>query len=159
MGACCLVVVQGDVVLESLDLDGTLWIEAPEGTTVTVRKLVVKNKGWAFEPVAANDPDEVGHWHACTSACANATPQGQEWPPHPALCHCVQVLRMRGYKLVKGEEAKVVAPAKAGALVLMPDLKLLPPSQVGRTPPPPPLPSSSEGLSYSEGLRVSGRLI
>lgn len=66
--------MQGDVVLESLDLDGTLWIEAPEGTQVTVRKVVVKNKGWAFEPVAANDPDEVGYSRAST--CARARVRG-----------------------------------------------------------------------------------
>lgn len=48
------------MVLEGLELDGALLITAPPGTTVVVREGVrVKNKGWAMEPVKADDPDEV----------------------------------------------------------------------------------------------------
>ena len=39
-------VVGGNVVIESLDLDGALVIECEEGAEGTVRDLVVKNKGW-----------------------------------------------------------------------------------------------------------------
>lgn len=39
-------VVEGDVVIESLDLDGALVIQCEEGAKGTIRNLVVKNKGW-----------------------------------------------------------------------------------------------------------------
>jgi len=42
-------VVDGDVTLTSLDLDGALAIIAADGVHVDVRECVVKNKGWSFE--------------------------------------------------------------------------------------------------------------
>jgi hypothetical protein len=39
-------VVSGNLVIESLDLDGALVIECEEGATGTISELVVKNEGW-----------------------------------------------------------------------------------------------------------------
>jgi hypothetical protein len=41
-----LVQGEGHVIFESLKLDGALIIHAPKGSTVTVKGLVVSNKGW-----------------------------------------------------------------------------------------------------------------
>lgn len=39
-------VLGGNIVIESLELDGALVIECEEGATGTISELVVKNKGW-----------------------------------------------------------------------------------------------------------------
>lgn len=43
-------IVEGDVTFESLELKGTLSIEAREGAKVTVKDLKVKNAGWTTKP-------------------------------------------------------------------------------------------------------------
>eukprot|EP00947_MAST-08B_sp_MAST-8B-sp1_P000653 g653.t1 len=50
-------VVEGDVTIESLDLDGALTIRAPPGAKGVVRNLTVKNAGWAFE-ASGDDVEE-----------------------------------------------------------------------------------------------------
>ncbi|CAB9498501.1 UDP-sugar pyrophosphorylase [Seminavis robusta] len=49
----------GSVVIESLDLDGALVIECPEGETVTVKDLTVKNDGWVREAADAGSPEYI----------------------------------------------------------------------------------------------------
>lgn len=49
----------GSIVIESLDLDGALLVECPEGETLTVKDLVVKNEGWTREPADANSPEYI----------------------------------------------------------------------------------------------------
>lgn len=44
-------VLDGDIVLHSLALDGALAIHACPGASVAVRDCAVSNAGWAFEPV------------------------------------------------------------------------------------------------------------
>mmetsp|Transcript_13314 Transcript_13314/g.24988 ORF Transcript_13314/g.24988 Transcript_13314/m.24988 type:complete len:760 (-) Transcript_13314:3209-5488(-) len=48
-------VISGNVVIESLDLDGALVIECEEGASGTISGLVVNNKGW--EKIAENSND------------------------------------------------------------------------------------------------------
>ena len=71
-------VVNGNVTIESLDLDGALVIECEEGATGVVRDLVVNNKGWEKEDVDSSD---------------SSIPE---------------YLRIRGYKLNKIETETVV---------------------------------------------------
>lgn len=52
-------VVQGAVVIESLDLDGALIVECPEGETLVVKDLVVKNDGWTREAAEADSPEYI----------------------------------------------------------------------------------------------------
>lgn len=47
----------GTVVIESLDLDGALIIECPEGETLTIKDKVVRNEGWVREAVGADSPE------------------------------------------------------------------------------------------------------
>ena len=49
----------GQVVIESLDLDGALVIECPEGDTITVKDLEVKNEGWSRIPAVADSPEYI----------------------------------------------------------------------------------------------------
>ena len=44
-------VLDGDVTLHSLDLDGALSIKACPGASVAVRECTIANAGWAFEPM------------------------------------------------------------------------------------------------------------
>lgn len=41
-------IIGSDITIESLNLDGALWIEAVEGARITVHDLSVKNEGWQF---------------------------------------------------------------------------------------------------------------
>eukprot|EP00743_Colponemidia_sp_Colp-15_P001621 GILK01001770.1.p1 GENE.GILK01001770.1~~GILK01001770.1.p1 ORF type:complete len:591 (+),score=105.00 GILK01001770.1:58-1830(+) len=50
-------VVDGDVCLESLTLDGALVIKAAHGAKVTVKSLNVENAGWQFVPLESNVPE------------------------------------------------------------------------------------------------------
>ena len=47
------------IELESLTLDGALLLSVPEGTTVVVKDVAVKNKGHRIVPVPADEKDEV----------------------------------------------------------------------------------------------------
>lgn len=47
----------GKVVVESLDLDGALVIECPEGASLVVKDQVIKNEGWVREPVGSDSPE------------------------------------------------------------------------------------------------------
>lgn len=48
-------VVKGDVVIENLELDGALIINAEDGAQVVIRNLKVQNDGWNFVPVNVED--------------------------------------------------------------------------------------------------------
>lgn len=52
-GRSALVIEGAEVEVEDLDLDGALVIRAAPGARVIVRRLVVRNAGWSFVPLAA----------------------------------------------------------------------------------------------------------
>jgi len=52
-------VLDGDVTLENLTLDGALTITASPGCKVRIAWLSVKNEGWLLEATAEDEPDEV----------------------------------------------------------------------------------------------------
>ncbi|VEU36725.1 unnamed protein product [Pseudo-nitzschia multistriata] len=54
-----LVVRGSDVVIESLDLDGTLVVDAGAREAVTIKDLVVKNEGWVQVPTADDSEKEI----------------------------------------------------------------------------------------------------
>ena len=54
-----LVVGGSGVVIESLDLDGTLVVDADPGETVTIKDLVVKNEGWVQLPADGESEEEI----------------------------------------------------------------------------------------------------
>ena len=47
-------VLDGDITVESLELDGALIVRALEGAKVVIKKLKVDNKGWEFEDLPAD---------------------------------------------------------------------------------------------------------
>ena len=47
-------VIDGDITLESLKLDGTMILTASPGASVLVRDLEVKNEGWTTKPTTVN---------------------------------------------------------------------------------------------------------
>lgn len=49
----------GNITIESLELDGALVIECPEGATLTVKDVAVKNEGWAREAGGADSPEYI----------------------------------------------------------------------------------------------------
>ena len=77
VSARSVLVLRGDVVLEELDLDGTLVITEAPGAKVRVRGLRVANAGWDWVPLS---PDEEA-----------AAPEEQ---------------RIRGFKVVRHEAAE-----------------------------------------------------
>lgn len=56
-----LVVEGEDIVIDSLDLDGTLVVKAVPGAKVTIKGLNVKNNGWSLVPLQSNEnvPDSL----------------------------------------------------------------------------------------------------
>lgn len=52
-----LVVKGSGVIIESLELDGCLVVEAAPGQTVTIKDLVVKNEGWVQVPVSDSESE------------------------------------------------------------------------------------------------------
>ena len=53
-------VVEGDVTIENLDLDGTLIVKAAKGGPVTIKDLTVRNNGWEVLPLdGVNLPEPV----------------------------------------------------------------------------------------------------
>eukprot|EP00611_Tribonema_gayanum_P018479 TRINITY_DN3160_c0_g3_i1.p1 TRINITY_DN3160_c0_g3~~TRINITY_DN3160_c0_g3_i1.p1 ORF type:complete len:220 (+),score=75.27 TRINITY_DN3160_c0_g3_i1:461-1120(+) len=73
-----LVLGSGTVVIDKLDLDGTLILQAAAGETLHVKRLTVKNSGWHCQALTAEE----------RSGSAAET------------------LRMRGYRLAKGEQCE-----------------------------------------------------
>lgn len=51
-------VLRGDVVVESLDLDGCLIVDADPNQSITIKDKIVKNAGWS-KKVEENSQDEV----------------------------------------------------------------------------------------------------
>jgi UDP-sugar pyrophosphorylase len=47
----------GSIIVESLDLDGALVIECPEGEKIVVKDQVVRNEGWKREPAGPDSPE------------------------------------------------------------------------------------------------------
>mmetsp|Transcript_25691 Transcript_25691/g.28834 ORF Transcript_25691/g.28834 Transcript_25691/m.28834 type:complete len:626 (-) Transcript_25691:273-2150(-) len=54
-----LVVKGSGVVIESLELDGCLVVDADPGERVTIKDLVVKNEGWVQVPISDSERDIV----------------------------------------------------------------------------------------------------
>ncbi len=54
-----LIVKGAGVVIESLELDGCLVVEADPGETLTIKDLVVKNEGWVQVPVEDSETEIV----------------------------------------------------------------------------------------------------
>mmetsp|Transcript_4263 Transcript_4263/g.10134 ORF Transcript_4263/g.10134 Transcript_4263/m.10134 type:complete len:622 (-) Transcript_4263:138-2003(-) len=54
-----LVVKGAGVVIESLELDGCLVVEADPGETLTIKDLVVKNEGWVQVPVEDSETEII----------------------------------------------------------------------------------------------------
>jgi len=52
-------VLDGDITIEELNLDGALIITARPGSAVRVARLSVTNEGWNLEPTAEDEADEV----------------------------------------------------------------------------------------------------
>mmetsp|Transcript_106753 Transcript_106753/g.284009 ORF Transcript_106753/g.284009 Transcript_106753/m.284009 type:complete len:597 (-) Transcript_106753:71-1861(-) len=52
-------VLDGDIVLEGLTLDGALVVIAKPGCRVRITRLSVANEGWELEPTVEDDEDEV----------------------------------------------------------------------------------------------------
>jgi len=52
-------VLDGDVILHSLSLDGALSVRAVPGATVHVRDCSINNGGWPFTPVKPDDADGI----------------------------------------------------------------------------------------------------
>jgi UDP-sugar pyrophosphorylase len=77
-------VVEGDVEVSGLDLDGALVLRATQGAKLSVRGLNVRNRGWEFVPADAPE-----------------------------------VLKMRGFRLVKHETKEV--EVTEGRWILGPD--------------------------------------
>lgn len=52
-------ILDGEIVLEGLELDGTLIIRAAPGARVIIRRYALTNPGWELSPVGEDDTDEV----------------------------------------------------------------------------------------------------
>lgn len=53
-------VVEGNIVIESLELDGALVIKCEEGANGVVRDLIVKNRGWVKDVnISDSDPEYI----------------------------------------------------------------------------------------------------
>jgi UDP-sugar pyrophosphorylase len=50
-----VLVVEGEVTLEDLELDGALVVKACAGAKVTIKGLKVRNKGWTYAPASGGD--------------------------------------------------------------------------------------------------------
>ncbi|PIQ90857.1 MAG: hypothetical protein COV71_02285, partial [Candidatus Omnitrophica bacterium CG11_big_fil_rev_8_21_14_0_20_41_12] len=96
-----LIVDGQDITIENLQLDGTLIIKTAPGVKLTIKDLKVSNKGWRFVDLTE---EEMGDPHVPT------------------------YLKIRGYKLVKGEE-EIIEITESGEynelFVSAEDLKIL----------------------------------
>eukprot|EP01064_Diplonema_japonicum_P002990 TRINITY_DN11963_c0_g1_i1.p1 TRINITY_DN11963_c0_g1~~TRINITY_DN11963_c0_g1_i1.p1 ORF type:complete len:600 (+),score=141.86 TRINITY_DN11963_c0_g1_i1:58-1800(+) len=54
-----LIVEGADINIQNLDLDGALVIKAVPGAKVTIKNLVVKNKGWTMGELPADAPESL----------------------------------------------------------------------------------------------------
>jgi len=52
-----VLVVEGNVIIESLELDGDLRLHAAPGATLVIRNLTCLNQGTVFTPVSETDPE------------------------------------------------------------------------------------------------------
>ena len=52
-------VLEGNVTIHSLTLDGALRVSASEGAEIEVEALTCVNKGWEFVPVEASDEEAL----------------------------------------------------------------------------------------------------
>lgn len=62
MTARSTLLLQGDLsglVIEELDLDGTLVVKVAPGATVTLKRVIVSNAGWSFSPLGRDEQDEA----------------------------------------------------------------------------------------------------
>ena len=71
-------VLRGNIVIKSLELDGALIVKAHGDTQIVIERLVVNNKGWHFQEIEDLHDESIDH-----------------------------IFRMRGYTLKK-EEARVI---------------------------------------------------
>lgn len=55
--------VEGDVTFESLELDGTLIIRCPAGSSAIVRDLKVNNAGWHFKALKGEEAEVAEKYH------------------------------------------------------------------------------------------------
>ena len=55
MSARSALVLDGDVTLTSLELDGALAVIAADGVHVDVAECVVRNAGWTMEPLSEEE--------------------------------------------------------------------------------------------------------
>jgi len=94
-------IVEGDVVLDNLDLDGALWIKAAQGVSVTVKNLTVRNDGWHLTALdGVNVTPFPIHYPVVTSA----------FPLHPpwydSMCTSKENM-IRGYFCQKDDGCEV----------------------------------------------------
>lgn len=87
-------VLEGDVTIKGLDLDGTLVASAKPGASLVIEDATVHNKGWHFAPLSSQA-------YCCELRCANAFPCSE----HPLD----EKYSIRGYVLAKDEQARVEA--------------------------------------------------
>ena len=57
VAAGATLVLDGDIHVEHLDLEGTLIVRAVPGAKVLVKRLTVRNAGWRFEPLTGKAPE------------------------------------------------------------------------------------------------------
>jgi len=93
-------VLDGDITLKNLDLDGTLVVKVAPGASLVIDGATIRNQGWRFLPLASQN-------YCQELRCANSVP----CPNHTVD----QKYQIRGYTLVKEEQAvlEVAAGAKS----------------------------------------------
>jgi len=89
-------VLEGDVTLKNLDLDGTLVVRARPGASLTIDGAVVVNKGWQFLSVDET-PEYCGELK-----CAEKNPCSQHPPHKPDEKYLI-----RGFTLLRTEQTTV----------------------------------------------------
>merc|ERR1711957_457619 len=52
-------ILEGDITLENLALDGALVIKAAPGCHINIKRLNVVNRGWLLEPIPEDCQDEI----------------------------------------------------------------------------------------------------
>jgi UDP-sugar pyrophosphorylase len=85
-------VLDGDITINSLDLDGTLVVRVAPGASLVIDDATIRNQGWHFVPIAAQP-------YCRELRCANKMPCSD----HPLD----EKYLIRGYTLAKVEQAVV----------------------------------------------------
>jgi UDP-sugar pyrophosphorylase len=94
-------VLEGDITIKNLDLDGTLVVRVAPGASLAIEDVTVQNKGWQFVPLSAQP--------YCTELrCCNKFPCSE----HPLD----EKYLIRGYTLSKAEQAVVEVASGAKSL-------------------------------------------